>query len=178
MYARGLLEELARESGASFVPEFRYNGNLDSPDGFLVTGEAVATFEMKCYRVPRAAYDKQRPLVFALCDRCAAAHDVVFSPTEAGVEVRAKRRAPLVVGGVKLVPSAKRPCRPERGEIRRVPQDRANLLVGYHVCCPRYGFNTPALAGNDGLDTDEGEASDNLTFWMRCTAPSVACCCT
>lgn len=38
-------------------------------------------------------------LVFALCDRCAASHDVVFSPTEAGVEVRAKRRGPLVVGG-------------------------------------------------------------------------------
>ena len=47
---------------------------------------------------------------------------------------------------MKLVPSAKRPCRLERGEIRRVPQDRANLLVGYHVCCLRCGFNTPALA--------------------------------
>ena len=34
-----------------------------------------------------------------LCDRCAASHDVVFSPTEAGVEVRARRRGPLVVGG-------------------------------------------------------------------------------
>ena len=48
---------------------------------------------------------------------------------------------------MKLVPSAKRPCRLERGEIRRVPQDRTNLLVGYHVCCLRCGFNTPALAG-------------------------------
>lgn len=38
-------------------------------------------------------------LVFALCDPCAASHDVVFSPTEAGVEVRAKRRGPLVLGG-------------------------------------------------------------------------------
>jgi hypothetical protein len=38
-------------------------------------------------------------LVFALCDRCAASHDVMFSPTEAGVEVRAKRRGPLIVGG-------------------------------------------------------------------------------
>ena len=38
-------------------------------------------------------------LVFALCDRCAASHDVVFSPTEAGVEVRARRRGPLVIGG-------------------------------------------------------------------------------
>lgn len=38
-------------------------------------------------------------LVFALCDRCAGSHDVVFSPSEAGVEVRARRRGPLVVGG-------------------------------------------------------------------------------
>ncbi len=38
-------------------------------------------------------------LVFALCDRCAGFHDVVFSPTAAGVEVRARRRGPLVIGG-------------------------------------------------------------------------------
>ena len=38
-------------------------------------------------------------LVFALCDRCASCHDVAFSPTEAGVEVRARRRAPLSIGG-------------------------------------------------------------------------------
>ena len=38
-------------------------------------------------------------LVFALCDRCAASHDVVFSPSEAGVEVRARRRGPVVFGG-------------------------------------------------------------------------------
>ncbi len=38
-------------------------------------------------------------LVFALCDRCAASHDVVFSPAEAGVEVRARRRVPLSIGG-------------------------------------------------------------------------------
>jgi len=72
---------------------------------------------------------------------------------------------------VKLVPSTKRPCRLERGEIRRVPQDRSNLLVGYHVCCLRCGFNTPALAGTDGLDIDEGDATDDLTFSkaLRCT---------
>ncbi len=38
-------------------------------------------------------------LVFALCDRCSTSHDVVFSPTEAGVEVRARRRGPLLLGG-------------------------------------------------------------------------------
>lgn len=57
-YARELLEELARESGASFIPEFRYDGNLDSPDGFIAAGATTFAFEMKCYRVPRAAYDK------------------------------------------------------------------------------------------------------------------------
>lgn len=38
-------------------------------------------------------------LVFALCDRCAQSHDVLFTPTELGVEVRAKRRGPLIVRG-------------------------------------------------------------------------------
>ncbi len=38
-------------------------------------------------------------LVFALCDRCAGSHDVVLSPTEAGVEIRARRRGPVVVRG-------------------------------------------------------------------------------
>jgi hypothetical protein len=38
-------------------------------------------------------------LVFALCDRCAGSHDIAFSPTEVGVEVRARRRGPLIVGG-------------------------------------------------------------------------------
>ena len=106
------------------------------------------------------------------CDRCAASHDVVFSPTEAGVEVR-QAASPCSSSevGREAGPSAKRPCRLERGEIRRVPQDRTNLLVGYHVCCLRCGFNTPALAGNDGLDIDEGDAPDDLTFSkaLRCT---------
>ncbi len=38
-------------------------------------------------------------LLFALCDRCSASHEVEFSPSEAGVEVRARRRGPLVLGG-------------------------------------------------------------------------------
>lgn len=57
-YARELLEELARESGMSFIPEFRYDTDADSPDAFLATGETMLAFEMKCYRVPRAAYEK------------------------------------------------------------------------------------------------------------------------
>lgn len=38
-------------------------------------------------------------LVFALCNRCSASHDIVLTPTEAGTEVRARRRGPVVVGG-------------------------------------------------------------------------------
>ena len=38
-------------------------------------------------------------LVFAVCDRCAGSHDVLLTPTAAGIEVRARQRRPLVVGG-------------------------------------------------------------------------------
>jgi hypothetical protein len=38
-------------------------------------------------------------LVFALCDRCSQAHEMVFAPTERGVEIRARRRTPTVLGG-------------------------------------------------------------------------------
>jgi hypothetical protein len=37
-------------------------------------------------------------LVFAVCDRCATNHDILLTPTEAGIEVRARRREPIVVG--------------------------------------------------------------------------------
>jgi len=36
-------------------------------------------------------------LVFAVCDRCAGSHDVLLHPTEAGLEVRARQRSPMVV---------------------------------------------------------------------------------
>lgn len=38
-------------------------------------------------------------LVFAVCDRCAGSHDVLLSPTDAGIEVRGRRRHSLVLGG-------------------------------------------------------------------------------
>ncbi len=38
-------------------------------------------------------------LVFAVCDCCAGSHDVLLTPTDAGIEVRARQRRPLVVGG-------------------------------------------------------------------------------
>lgn len=36
-------------------------------------------------------------LVFALCDACSTSHDVVFTPTEAGVEIRGRRRGPILL---------------------------------------------------------------------------------
>ena len=38
-------------------------------------------------------------LVFAICDRCAGRNDILMSPTDAGIEVRARCRSPPVVGG-------------------------------------------------------------------------------
>ena len=38
-------------------------------------------------------------LVFAVCDRCASSHDIVMRPTETGIEVRGRRRGPLVLRG-------------------------------------------------------------------------------
>jgi len=38
-------------------------------------------------------------LVFAVCDRCAGNHDILMTPTDAGIEVRARRRTPIVIGG-------------------------------------------------------------------------------
>ncbi len=40
-------------------------------------------------------------LVFALCDGCSAAHDVLLHPTDAGVEIRARARTPLIVGSTR-----------------------------------------------------------------------------
>lgn len=38
-------------------------------------------------------------LVFAVCDDCAAGSHVLFTPTERGIEVRAKRKEPYVLLG-------------------------------------------------------------------------------
>ena len=37
-------------------------------------------------------------LVFAVCDACAGVHDILMQPTEAGIEVRARQRGPLILG--------------------------------------------------------------------------------
>jgi hypothetical protein len=38
-------------------------------------------------------------LVFALCDACGATHEVVLRPVEAGLEIRARTRQPIVLTG-------------------------------------------------------------------------------
>jgi len=38
-------------------------------------------------------------LAFAVCDTCASRHDILMSPVDAGIEVRARARGPLVIGG-------------------------------------------------------------------------------
>ena len=59
---------------------------------------------------------------------------------------------------MKAVVTDKRPCKLGRGEMRRVPQDRNfRGLVGYHLGCPRCGFVTIALQGDDRLLISEGE---------------------
>lgn len=52
-----------------------------------------------------------------------------------------------------------------------MPQRRESRVIGYHVCCPRCGFVTPALAGDRGLEIGEGELEDDITFSrpVRCT---------
>jgi hypothetical protein len=72
---------------------------------------------------------------------------------------------------MKLIPTDKRPCRLSRGEARRVPQQRRNRVIGYHVCCPRCGFVCTALQGDDGLVIAEGTDPEAITFSrpLRCT---------
>ena len=38
-------------------------------------------------------------LVFASCHACMRAHEIHIRPSDAGLEVRARRRQPLIVGG-------------------------------------------------------------------------------
>ena len=38
-------------------------------------------------------------LVFAVCDSCSSKHDILMSPSERGIEIRAKARGPIIVRG-------------------------------------------------------------------------------
>ena len=37
-------------------------------------------------------------LLFAVCEACRAAHEIVMRPTERGIEIKARTRATLIVG--------------------------------------------------------------------------------
>lgn len=67
-------------------------------------------------------------------------------------------------------PTSKRPCKLDRGEMRRVSQDLRRLLVGYHVCCPRCGFVSVAFNAHEGLEITESEDGADVTFSkpLRC----------
>ena len=56
----------------------------------------------------------------------------------------------------------------QRGDLRRVPQNPALGLVGYHVACPRCGFVTPAVVGDRGLAIDEGAFGVSFSRSVAC----------
>ncbi|MFI5297483.1 MAG: hypothetical protein ACHREM_05240 [Polyangiales bacterium] len=65
---------------------------------------------------------------------------------------------------MRAVVTDKRPCRLGRGDIRRVPQERSYRgIVGYHVGCPRCGFVTAVLQGDNQQAITE-DANGVVTF--------------
>ena len=61
------------------------------------------------------------------------------------------------------------PCKLNRGELRRVPQQHTEWPIGYHVCCPRCGFVTLALNNRSGLQiTESMDGHVSLSAPIRC----------
>lgn len=70
---------------------------------------------------------------------------------------------------LRAVPTSKRPCQLLGGELRRVPQDRSfRGVLGYHVGCPRCGFVTAAIAGDEGLRIEERDEVVSFSEPVRC----------
>ena len=59
---------------------------------------------------------------------------------------------------------AKRPCRLERGELRRVSQDRRQRLIAYHLGCPRCGFVNAVFHLQQGQRITESEDGEHVSF--------------
>ena len=59
---------------------------------------------------------------------------------------------------------SKRPCRLERGELRRVSQDRRMMLLAYHLCCPRCGFVNAVFNQHQGQVITESDDGEQVTF--------------
>jgi len=49
------------------------------------------------------------------------------------------------------------PCCMSRGQVRRVPQDRSQAILGYHIACPSCGYVTLVLHGRLGVFLSERE---------------------
>jgi len=73
---------------------------------------------------------------------------------------------------MKMRQTENRPCRMGHGELRRVPQNRAFGLVGYYVGCPRCGFVTAIIQGDEGLAITERDGTVSFSAPAVC----VACC--
>ena len=56
------------------------------------------------------------------------------------------------------------PCRLQKAELRRVPQNPKSWVIGYHVCCPRCGFVSLAINGQRDLVIDEDMAGRVTLF--------------
>jgi hypothetical protein len=71
---------------------------------------------------------------------------------------------------MRLAPTSERPCALRRGQARRVPQNARAAVLGYHICCPRCGYVTVALQGNDGLLIEESPDRAEVSFskGLRC----------
>ncbi len=66
---------------------------------------------------------------------------------------------------MKMVVSDSRPCALRRGEMRRVPLSRSlRGIVGYHVCCPRCGFVTAVLDGDEDVCITESDDGQMVSF--------------
>lgn len=59
---------------------------------------------------------------------------------------------------------AKRPCRLDRGELRRVPHDRRQLFIAYHLCCPRCGFVNAVFHQHRDQVITEGDDGELVNF--------------
>jgi hypothetical protein len=69
---------------------------------------------------------------------------------------------------MKMTVTDRRPCKMQRGDLRRVPQNASAMAIAYHVGCPRCGFVTPAIRGDKGLRIDEGPEGVTFSLAIRC----------
>lgn len=65
--------------------------------------------------------------------------------------------------------TARRPCRMKPCDLRRVPAGDDLRLVGYYVGCPRCGWVTAAVHGDDGLVVTEHGERVSFSVPVVCT---------